>query len=121
LLAETHLNLNEPQEAFHIYSKIESLDPNDLEARIRLASIYFIGNRLDEGHERVETILEKNPDHIEALYVQAAILTRERKDPKPVKNIYQSIIAIDPTQIKAYMALSRIQMGLKEYDEAKTS
>lgn len=121
LLAQTHLKLNEHQEAFSTYLKLETLDPGDLDAKIQLASIYFIGKRYKESRERIDAVLEKKPDNLEALYLRAAILAREDNDLDGATEIYKTIIALDASQVKAYMSLSGIQMARKEYKDAGTT
>ena len=45
LLGETHLKLGRPQEAFHAYTRVEKLAPENIEAQLRLATLLPAGQK----------------------------------------------------------------------------
>ena len=73
---ETQLRLGNPQGAFKSYAMVAQLDPDNTEAQLKLATFYLLGNKLKESRKKVDAILSKEPNNIEALFLLAGIMER---------------------------------------------
>ena len=102
-----------------ISRELEKLAPDDVDAKIRLATFFVLGNRLDDAQVRLDKVLKNDPDHIEGLYLQAAVFAKEKTDIEKIEEIYQTIIKTDIKQPKAFLAIANIMASKKNLDEAK--
>ena len=53
------------------------LDPENSDAQLKLSTFYFLGKKFDEAREKVDAILAKEPNNIEALLLSGSLLARE--------------------------------------------
>ncbi|MFH2059542.1 MAG: tetratricopeptide repeat protein [Pseudomonadota bacterium] len=139
LLSKTYLKLGNGQEAFKAFLKLEQIDSEKLEYKIQLASFYLLGKNKSEAKKRVDQVLLKDPEHIQALFLSAGIMSLDRIDPDKqeldkqvpdgqdldeqdlnnITNVYQKILTIDPKQAKAHMALAQIYGSLKQFEKTQ--
>ncbi|WP_289023798.1 tetratricopeptide repeat protein [Desulfobacter postgatei] len=119
LMGKIATRMNDPKEIFKTYLKIEELDPNDIEAKLHLASITLMAKRITETDQRIDFVLQKNPENIQALYIKAATKSHLGGSLEPSQEIYKKILEIDPKQIKAWLVLSKIAADKKEWDAAE--
>ena len=66
-MGETSMKLGEAQEAVGAYASIAKLDPDDIDAQLKLATFYLLGRKTEEAREKLELILQKEPENIKAL------------------------------------------------------
>src|SRR6266540_2654988 len=64
-------NLRELGQAYAFLLRAQGLDPNNLEVRLRLGSLYLVGGKPKEAAEEAEFVLEKDPRNAEALFLVA--------------------------------------------------
>jgi len=83
LLAETDLKLGDAQAAFRAYSVVAELDPANTEAQLKLATFLMLAQKFDESRQRVDGILAREPNHIEALLLLAALFDTRRTFSRP--------------------------------------
>ena len=119
LLAETQLKLKNPADAFKTYLRLEQLQPENPETKIRLATIYLLGKKPVEAEKRVNLVLKDDPENIEALYLHAGILTHKKESLTEIRKIYEKILKIDPEQTKACLAMAGILTSRKRYRQAE--
>ena len=69
-------------EAFPPLQRYVDENPNDLEARQKLGTIYLMGRAPDKAREQAETILAKQPDDLDALL----LLAESAETPEQIKD-----------------------------------
>jgi tetratricopeptide (TPR) repeat protein len=70
-LAFAHFQLGEFSHAYRYLLRAHELDPEDVEVRVKLATVYLLGGRPAEARAQAEAILEKDPLHLDALVIVA--------------------------------------------------
>ncbi|MFO7911314.1 MAG: tetratricopeptide repeat protein, partial [Desulfotignum sp.] len=121
LLSRIHMNLGDAQAAFKQFSRLEQLDPENMEYKLQTASFYLLSQQREKAKRRVETVLEKAPENIQALYLHAGILGSEARDLDAVEAVYHKILEIDKNQTKAHMVLAKIHMAENDPEQAENS
>jgi Flp pilus assembly protein TadD len=77
--------------------RLADLAPTDWDVRTRLAALYHKLERHDEAMDQARAILDKNPDHIQALRIEGAIQGIQGND-EEAKNIFERITAMNPVE-----------------------
>ncbi len=121
LLAKTNLKLENAQEAFSTLLRLEQLDSENLETKIQLASFYLLAKKRIEAEKRIEAVLAKDPNNIQALYLHAGVLAAKKEEIKNIKQVYEKIIELDPKQSKALLVLARIYQAQGESGKAEAN
>ncbi len=117
-LGKTAMKLAKGREAFQAYSKVEEINPKNIEALIKLAGFFLIGKQIDTAKEKIETILSIDSNHINALFLKAQILAQDQKY-SDAALLLEKIIAHDPTHVNAIQTLAKIQFAQKQFDPAE--
>jgi Tfp pilus assembly protein PilF len=60
------------------FSTAASVNPENLKAQIKVGQMLLLGRQTEEARKRVELILEKVPDHVEALSLLAGVQIQEK-------------------------------------------
>src|SRR5882724_6417381 len=80
-LGVTHYSLGEVGQAYRYLLKAQDLAPGDLEVRLKLGTIYLLGNKPDEARQEATFVLEREPKNFEGLALLAGVAaTREEVD-----------------------------------------
>jgi tetratricopeptide (TPR) repeat protein len=66
-----HFELKEFAQAFAFLSRAEEVAPDDIDVRLKLASMYLAGRELDKARKESSFVLEKQPKNFEALLLYA--------------------------------------------------
>ncbi len=66
-----HLRTAEYEEAERLYSRVLQIQPQSADTRIRLANVYLSLNRFDQATAQAADILDRQPEEVRALDVQA--------------------------------------------------
>lgn len=66
-LGLAHYQLGEFELAFPYLARSTQIEPNDLEIRLKLATIYLLSRQWDKAREQVAHVLERDPKQLEAL------------------------------------------------------
>ncbi|OGK78461.1 MAG: hypothetical protein A2X52_15105 [Candidatus Rokubacteria bacterium GWC2_70_16] len=74
-LGLAHFALGEMGQAFRFLLRAQELEPDNLEVRLKLASIYLLGGKPDEARAQAEAVLERQPKNLEALVLTAGAAT----------------------------------------------
>ena len=70
-LGLAHYHLGEMSQAFRYLLKTQELSPNDLDVRLKLGGIYYLGGRREEARDAALSVLEKEPKTLDALALLA--------------------------------------------------
>lgn len=98
-------------------STVESLDPNNVNAIVKLGQIQLLSGRLDEAMERSEKALTLEPENIEAILLQATIYIKQENFAEAEKQINQAL-SIDNTSMEALSAQIMLYKETEKYDLA---
>lgn len=66
-------------QAFPYLAQSRQFDPENLEVRLKLASILMLGLKTEEATREVDFVLQKNPKHFEAIQLKAALADTPEK------------------------------------------
>jgi len=103
--------------ALSAYLKIAELDPDNTEARLKLATFYLLGKKYDETREKIDAVLAKEPNNIEALLLLSGLLVREKNLSKAT-SVLNKVIDQDSRETRAYLGLSRALAVQDEFNDA---
>lgn len=65
------LELHDPVKAFQFLSKARDLNPDNLELRLKVGTLYLLGQKRSEAREEVNYVLQKDPKNFGALTLLA--------------------------------------------------
>ncbi|MEK6280157.1 MAG: tetratricopeptide repeat protein [Acidobacteriota bacterium] len=110
-LARAYEGLQRFQEAFEALRKTTQLDPENLDARVKLGNYYIAaakGNSqlVAEADRLAREILEKNPNHVEGHILMGSVLYAQNEREKAFTEINRAI-QLDPRRVESYLSLSR--------------
>src|SRR5262245_8648251 len=70
-IALSYYQLGEGGRAFPYLIKLKELDPENLDARLKLGTIYLLAQQPEEARQQVAVVLGKDPRNVEALILLA--------------------------------------------------
>jgi len=77
-----------------------------------------LGKKLKESREKIDAVLSKEPENIEALFVLAGILELGKKQDEAV-SVFEKIIKLNNREPRAYIEISRILARQGKLSEAE--
>ena len=81
------------------------LDPDNLDAQLALAKFLLLGKNHVEAGEKIDVVLQKEPQNIEALLLLAGLNELENK-PQESITVLRKIIELDRLNKPAYSSLA---------------
>ena len=85
------------QNAFNSYAKTVELNPDQIDAKVRLGRLYVFSGALDETEKIANEILAKHPAHAGALFLKAAVLARKGNINGAIEEANRAVAA-DPAE-----------------------
>jgi len=115
-LAESYFAVGNFNEAFPFLVKARDYDPEDLDVRLKLATILGLARKPDEVRKEVDFVLEKDPARLEALQLLAALAA----NPEEAAEVLARLDAVKDAhdQVVVYH-LTRGSLYLKSRNVAK--
>lgn len=104
LLAAAH----KPQEALDVYNGILEINPERVDIRLELATVYYNLKRFSEAKRETEIVLKKNPDSPGVEYNLGAI-EAALGNPDKAKEIWEKVISEYPNSEAARIANTSLQ------------
>ncbi len=105
--------------AAKLFEEVVKLDKGFLNAHLMLAKIHYYNKEYDKSINRLEQILDRDPDHCGALYWKGRTLVISGKDEKgECENILRSVLEIDSHHIPARLLLALVYEKNGKYKEA---
>jgi tetratricopeptide (TPR) repeat protein len=122
-LARAYEGLQRPQEAFEELQKTTQLDPNNLEARTKLGTLYIASSRgrseyIAEAERLGNEILQKDPNYIEGHILVGSVLFAQNKPDQALAS-FKRAVEIDPKRIESYLSLARFYIVTKDTANAE--
>ncbi len=124
-LARAFEGLQRGPELVDELKKTIALDPNNLDARLKLGNLYIIASRGDANviaaAERIaQDILQKDPNNIEGHILMGSVFFNQNQKDKALEE-FNHAIQIDPSRVESYLSLSRFYIVNKEFDKAEAN
>ncbi len=93
------------------------LDPENIDARVKLAKVHLLFNDTEKSLAEVELILSRQAENLAALTVKAQALEKQEKT-KDAMDLVDLVLTKDPDYIDAMALKAVILMKKQSYDEA---
>lgn len=122
-LARAYEGLQRGQESFEALRKAIEFDPNNLDARVKLGTIYLALSKgkpelINEAERLAKEVLQKNPNHIEGHILTANILFAQKHNDQAVAELNRAV-ELDPKRIESYMSLARFYIVTNDQAKAE--
>ncbi len=117
-LARAYEGLQRAQEAFEELRKTTQLDPDNLEARSKLGTLYLAASRgrpeyIAEAERLAKEILDKDPNHVEGHILMGSVLFAQNNRDEALAR-FNHAVELDPKRIESYMSLARFYIVTKD-------
>jgi tetratricopeptide (TPR) repeat protein len=124
-LANAYEGLQRYQEAFEEMKRVIELDPNNLDARVKLGNYYLMGGKqspaaISEAERLAKEVLEKNPNHIEGHILMGSVLFAQDHKPEAFAELNRAI-ELDPQRVESYLSLARFYAHTKDLVTAEAT
>ncbi len=120
-LGEAALALGYVQEAAEAYYEAMRIDPNNLDARVRVGSLlaqYESEEGTKEAERLANDVVRKNPNHIEGRVLMAEVRAAQKRwDDAQAE--FQKAISLDPTRVETYLHQARYYERRAKSDAAQ--
>lgn len=122
-LVRAYEGLQRGQEAFDELHRVVKLDPNNLEARVKLGTLYIAGSRgkaevIAEAEKLANEVLQKDPNHIEGHILLGTVYFAQNEREKGLAELNRAV-EIDPKRVESYLSLARYLIVTKEPAKAE--
>ena len=101
--------LGEIGHAFQYLHKAKEMAPDNLEVRLKLGSIYLMGQMPEEAREEASGVLEKTPDHFEALLLLAGASDSLAEIADAIRHL-KEVEPVYKDQVKFHIALGTLYL-----------
>jgi tetratricopeptide (TPR) repeat protein len=117
-LGEIYLKLKENGEAFQAYTRAVSVNPENIVAQLKLGQMLLLMGKTDEARKKADMILEKVPDHLEALELLAGVQVQEKDFEGGIKTL-EKAASVNPTHFNTQLSLGRLLLLQGKPDKAE--
>ncbi len=122
-LSRAYGGLQRAQEAFEELKKTAELDPNNLEARATLGTVYLQASRgrpeyIAEAERLANEILQKDSNYVEGHILMGSVLFAQNKSDEARAKLIHAV-EIDPKRIQSYMSLARFYVVTRDPAKAE--
>ena len=122
-LARAYEALQYAPEMIEELRKTVQLDPNNLEARIKLGNYYLAASKgrpdlVSEAEHLAKEVLQQDPKNIEGHILWSSVLFAQRHNEEALAELNRAI-EIDPKRVASYLSLARFYIVTKEPAKAE--
>ncbi len=122
-LARAYEGLQRPQEAFEELRRAVELDPNNLDAKVRLGNYDVqiaprFPEALNEAERLAKEILQKDPNHIEGHILMGSVLFAQNQRDKAFGELNHAV-ELDPKRVESHLALARFYVASNDQAKAE--
>jgi len=99
--------------SFRYLTQAQQLDPENIDVRLKLASIYVLGGRPDDATSQVDAVLKKDPGNLDALVLFAGAANT----PQEIDDALTRIKAVEPSlgkTAKLHLAIAGLYLRKKD-------
>jgi len=129
-LARAYEQLGRGNEYIEELQRTVKLDPNNIEARLRLANGYLLGYASPQGQKSPELLAEaerlanevvaRDPKNPDGLILQANVIYF-KGDPGKAEKQINDAIALDPQRVESYMGLAKFYLLTNRQSDAEAT
>jgi tetratricopeptide (TPR) repeat protein len=122
-LARAFEGLQRYPEMLEEMKKAIALDPNNLDARLKLGNIYLANSQghaevIAEAEKLAQEILQKDPNNIEGHILMGGVYYSQKQKDKAFEELNHAV-QLDPNRVESYLSLARFHIVNKELDKAE--
>ena len=122
-LARSYEGLQRFQEAFEELRKTTELDPDHLDARVKLGNYYIAGSKSNpqlvaEAERLAREILAKDANHIEGHILMGSVLYARNDRDKALAE-FDHAISLDTKRVESYLSLARFYIVTNDSTKAE--
>lgn len=122
-LARSYEGLTRFQEAFEEMKRVVELDPNNLEARIKLGNYYLGAGKgrselIAEAEKLAVDVLQKDPNNIEGHILYGSVLFAKGQKDDALAELNKAV-SLDPNRIESYLSLARFYQVIADTAKAE--
>ena len=110
-LGITKMRQGDLKSAFAAFTRASQINPHNLHVQLRLATFYMLGRDFPRALNVLDAVLLKEPDNTEALFLRGSLLAQQNSL-KQAERVFQRIIKLDASQVRAYLALIKTKTVL---------
>ncbi|MDQ6785840.1 MAG: tetratricopeptide repeat protein [Acidobacteriota bacterium] len=120
-LARAYENLGQFYETVAELQQVASLNPDNLEAKVKLGNYYLLTEpaQMQETQKILDDVFARDPNFIEAYILKASLLVKQKKSEREVIDALNKAISLNPNRTESYMSLARYFMKLDRADDAE--
>jgi tetratricopeptide (TPR) repeat protein len=121
-LANAYEGLQRYQEVFEEMKQVVTLDPNNLDVRVRLGNYYLMGSKqspagIGEAERLAKDVLQKDGNHIEGHILMGSVLFAQDHKTEAFAELNRAI-EIDPRRVESYLSLARFHARTNDFTTA---
>ena len=122
-LSKAYEGLQRLPESIEELRRTVALDPNNLEAKVKLGNVYVAGSRGDvqtiaEAKRFAEEVLQKDPNYIEGHILMGSVLFAQKLPDQAFAELNKAI-ELDPKRVESYLSLARFYVVTKDTTKAE--
>ena len=122
-LAKAYEGLQRLPESYEALKRTVALDPNNLEAMVKLGNVYVAGSRgrpelIQEGERLAKDVLQKDPNHIEGHILLGSVLFAQKLPEQAFAQLNKAI-ELDPKRVESYLSLARYYVVTNDAGKAE--
>lgn len=122
-LSRAYEGLQRGPEAFQELKRTVDLDPNNLEAKAKLGTIYLGASKgrtelIAEAEKLAKEILQKDPNYIEGHILMGSVLFAQNQPDKALAALNHAV-ELDTKRVESYLSLARFYVVSKDQAKAE--
>jgi tetratricopeptide (TPR) repeat protein len=108
-LAESYMNLQQPDRAYQEFARTVELQPENYKARIAMANLLILRRDFPLAQEQADLLLQKRPNDPAVHAMASSLLAAQEKIPGAIAEM-QKTAALDPGRWEPYLSLALLQL-----------
>jgi Tfp pilus assembly protein PilF len=108
-LAESYMNLQQPDRAYQEFARTVELQPENYKARIAMANLLILRRDFPLAQEQADLLLQKRPNDPAVHAMASSLLAAQEKIPGAIAEM-QKTVALDPGRWEPYLSLALLQL-----------
>jgi tetratricopeptide (TPR) repeat protein len=122
-LSKAYEGLQRLPESFEELKRTVALDPNNLEAKVKLGNVYVAGSKgradyISEGERLAKEVLQKDPNYIEAHILLGSVLFAQKHQDQALAELNKAV-ELDPKRVESYLSLARFYIVTNDTAKAE--
>jgi tetratricopeptide (TPR) repeat protein len=116
--AQLLLKRGERERAAEMLKAAIALDPESVQLKHALATLYFMDKHLDDADRLVSQILAVQPESVEALTLKGRIKQEQKKSFEALE-AYEQVLRLSPDEQNIYLLVGGLYLQEDQYEQAE--